>query len=117
WYEADVPVPNLAEGYTTEGSLDGSLRKNIYSRPARGSAAGGGYSTATDLLKYAQALASGEFGPPRNDLGVAGGAPGINAVLDSGLNGGYTVIVLANLDPPAAEDVAQAIRTLVRRVR
>lgn len=117
WYEADVPVRDLAEGYTTEGSRDGSRRQNIYTRPARGSSAGGGYSTATDLLKYAQALASGKFGPPRNDLGVAGGAPGINAELDSGLSGGYTVIVLANYDPPAAEDVAQAIRNLVRRVR
>jgi len=117
WYEADEPVGDLADGYTTEGAPDGSRRKNIYTRPARGSAAGGGYSTATDLLKYAQALASGRFGPPRNDLGVAGGAPGINAVLDSGLNGGYTVIVLANYDPPAAEDVARSIRTLVRRVR
>lgn len=117
WYDADMPVRDLAEGYTTEGSLDGSLRKNIYTRPARGSAAGGGYSTATDLLKYAQALASGKFGPPRNDLGVAGGAPGINAVLDSGLEGGYTVIVLANYDPPAAEEVARIIRSLVRRVR
>ncbi len=117
WYEADVPVLNLAGGYTTEGSVDGSLRKNIYTRPARGSAAGGGYSTATDLLKYAQALASGKFGPPRIDLGVAGGAPGMNAVLDSGLEGGYTVIVLANYDPPAAEEAARTIRSLVRRVR
>ncbi|MCR4397204.1 MAG: beta-lactamase family protein, partial [Candidatus Saccharicenans sp.] len=31
-------------------------RKNIYTRPARGSAAGGGYATAEDLLRFARAL-------------------------------------------------------------
>ncbi len=117
WYEADMPVSDLADGYTLEGAGDGARRKNIYTRPARGSAAGGGYSTLDDLLKYAQALAAGKFGTPQSDLGVAGGAPGINAVLDSGLDGGYTVIVLSNFDPPAAENPARTIRNLIRRVR
>lgn len=31
-------------------------RRNIYTRPARGSAAGGGYATAEDLLRFARAL-------------------------------------------------------------
>jgi hypothetical protein len=41
-YEADAIVPNLAEGYTRGERGDEPLRRNIYSRPARGSAAGGG---------------------------------------------------------------------------
>ena len=38
------------------------------------------------------------------------GAPGINATLEADLQG-YDVIVLANLDPPAAGRVSRAIRT------
>src|SRR5262249_35072217 len=44
----------------------------------------------------------------RGGLAVGGGAPGINAALE--MVGEYTVVVLANLDPPAAEDLAAAIR-------
>ena len=50
--------------------------------------------------------AHGEVG-----LGVGGGAPGINAAIET--IGPYTVIVLANLDPPAAEEPA---RWLSRRL-
>lgn len=43
-------------------------------------------------------------------MGIAGGAPGINAVVEAGLPGGYDLIVLTNLDPPAAERVARLVR-------
>jgi hypothetical protein len=43
-------------------------------------------------------------------MGIAGGAPGINAVLETDI-AGYDLVVLANLDPPAAEDVARQVRT------
>ncbi|HEX9704305.1 MAG TPA: hypothetical protein VGA20_03560 [Gemmatimonadales bacterium] len=43
-------------------------------------------------------------------LGIAGGAPGINAVVEGDLPGGYDVIVLANLDPPAAQRIAGLVR-------
>ena len=39
-------------------------------------------------------------------VGHGGGAPGMNGKLDIYLDGGYTVVVLANLDPPAAQGVA-----------
>ena len=42
-------------------------------------------------------------------VGHGGGAPGMNGKLDIYLDGGYTVVVLANLDPPAAEGVANYI--------
>jgi CubicO group peptidase (beta-lactamase class C family) len=138
-YEADVPVPNLAEGYTRswDGTerTEGPRRRNLYSRPARGSAAGGGYSTAPDLLKFATAvLADKLLSPPwtewmltrqepspgkplgdrrRGGLGFAGGAPGINALLEIDRETGWVVVVLANDDPPAATGLGQQIRRLL----
>ena len=44
-------------------------------------------------------------------IGVAGGAPGVNAELEIG--GEYTIIVLSNLDPPSASNVARHLRDLV----
>lgn len=54
-------TPNLAVGYTREGSedeleLEPPSRNNILTLPPQGGPAGGGYSTARDLLKFAQAL-------------------------------------------------------------
>jgi CubicO group peptidase (beta-lactamase class C family) len=142
-YEADAIVSNLAQGYTSEdasGSVTTIRRSNIYSRPARGSAAGGGYSTAEDMLRFVTALRSGKLldkrhtvwmftnelpdrdpidlqATIRNDgLGIAGGAPGINAAVERDNARGFTVIVMGNYDPPAAEGLAQKIRRLLNRV-
>src|SRR5262249_49934792 len=51
-------TPKVARGYTSERA-NGGERDNQFSRPARGSAAGGGYSTAADLLKFDKALLAG----------------------------------------------------------
>lgn len=141
-YETDVPTPNLASGYTRRGegreADTKERRNNIYTRPARGSSAGGGYSTTDDMLRFTIALQnakllSPEFtlwllnrmpgNPPSKslpssintpikdgDMGIAGGAPGINAALEFDFASGYTVIVLSNYDPPAAERPARQIR-------
>src|SRR5258707_14380155 len=42
-------------------------------------------------------------------VGHNGGAPGMNAQLDIHWNSGYTVVMLANLDPPAATEWARYI--------
>ena len=119
WYEADSTIPNLAQGYTTEGSPDGKRHNNVDTRPARGSAAGGGYSTAQDLLKFANAARAEVFGnisAGYQGMGVAGGAPGINAALETDLNDHYTVIVLSNYDPPSAESLARKLSRLAERI-
>ena len=112
------PVANRAKGYTRRGG-DGSLRTNDDTLPGRGSSAGGGYSTAPDLLRYVAALKTSticrESDPARNGFGVAGGAPGINAAFDWDPEGGLVIIVLTNLDPPAAERVARRIRSWLPR--
>lgn len=141
-YQADMINLNLASGYgggmlTDENNL---LKNNFYTRPARGSAAGGGYSNVEDLLLFVRALAQGklldarftnwvvtnELPEPQNapslpleqgTLGIAGGAPGINAMVEADFSSGLVVIVMANLDPPAAENVARRVRQLMSRVK
>jgi D-alanyl-D-alanine carboxypeptidase len=109
-YPRDGDTPNLALGYTREGP-GGPWVLNFATLPGRGSSAGGGYSTAGDMLKYVQALDSGKIILPEatNGLGIAGGAPGINSVLEWDPRSGYTVIVLTNFDPPTAGQAARQI--------
>ncbi|MGI9078507.1 MAG: hypothetical protein ACR2G6_14440 [Gemmatimonadaceae bacterium] len=51
-----------------------------------------------------------EGGGPPPGIGVAGGAPGLNATLEGDLPGGHDLVVLANLDPPVAERVGAMVR-------
>jgi CubicO group peptidase (beta-lactamase class C family) len=107
WAVDSLPT-NTAIGYTANG-------RNSDLLPGRGSSAGGGYSTAHDLLRLLNALRDNKIpGGQGLGFGIAGGAPGINAVVESALPGGYDVIVLANLDPPAAERMGRALRERLR---
>lgn len=127
-FASDELVANRARGYTrlNERLEEGGagrlpLRDNVLSLPGRGSSAGGGYSTAPDLLRFAQALKAGKLGVvetfrSRGGLAIAGGSPGINAGLEDDWRSGWTVIVLANEDPPAAERLAREIRGILERV-
>ena len=147
WYEADDPAPGVAFGYSKNwgphGERQQTWRRNIYSLPARGSAAGGGYSTVDDLFAFTNALladrllapvytdwflngrepaAGGEGQAPdpavrsQGGLGFAGGAPGINSMLEVDLERGFTVVVMGNYDPPAAMNVARTVRRIVAAV-
>ena len=132
----ETPVAERSVGYTKLGG--GQTRvSNRDTLPYRGMAAGGGYSTTTDLLRFATALTSnrllkaehtasitatkvaargGSYGlgfMERNfeggiAIGHGGGAPGMNGELLI-FRSGYVVVVLANLDPPAATEVARFI--------
>jgi D-alanyl-D-alanine carboxypeptidase len=102
-----------ARGYTTRGEANPSdaLVANSSILPGRGSAAGGGYSTVGDLRKFLATLRGGTLaGAPPAGIGIAGGAPGVNAAVDGDLPGGYDIIVLSNLDPPSAERIAERVR-------
>jgi CubicO group peptidase (beta-lactamase class C family) len=138
-YPQDAIVPNRAVGYTRETEGEESprpgapLHVNIYALPAVSSSAGGGYSTAEDLLAFDQAMRanrllsptwtdwfySDKSNPPSAEsparkrgggFGFAGGTAGVNAVVESDLDTGATVVVLSNLDPPSAENVSKKLR-------
>lgn len=121
-YEVDADVPNLATGYWRNEK--GDRVSNVYTKPARGSSAGGGYSTAEDLLKFTFALRNNKLLNADQmkrllpgALGIAGGAPGINAELEIDPGSGYTVIVLSNYDPPSAANLSQQIRKWIASIR
>lgn len=123
-FEFDKMPANSAEGYTKRGT-SGKWTNNLGTRPARGSAAGGGYSTAADLLKFSLALQSrklnvpDENGQPQKEVmtGIAGGADGINALLVVNGQTGYTIIVLSNYDPPSATKTGTQLRDWLRQIK
>ena len=126
YYEADAVVPNVATGYTLRSKAGGDARRNnIYLRPGRGSSAGGGYSTTDDLLKFTIALRNRKlianrenFGMMAGDgLGIAGGAEGINAVMEVDPASGYTIIAMSNYDPPSAINIGKKVRELLRGLK
>lgn len=116
--DAELIATNVASGYSKES---GELRNNIYTRPGRGSSAGGGYSTVGDMLRFALALRSEKLPRPQaamgRGVGIAGGAPGVNSVLESDFGTGYTIIVMANYDPPSATSIASELRKLVNAIK
>ncbi len=110
-YARDADVPNLARGYTREGRADGVRILNHATLPGRGSSAGGGYSTAENMLKYLLALKEKRIFLPDigSGLGIAGGAPGINSYVEWNTRSGYIVIAMTNFDPPTAGRAAKRI--------
>jgi D-alanyl-D-alanine carboxypeptidase len=121
-----VEVANRSKGYLRDQF---EMVSNEPTLPWRGTSAGGGYTTAADLMKFAGALMSNKllkagtlaeatrpqfttgaygfgFQIGRSDeartYGHGGGAPGMNAILRVYPESGQSVIVLGNLDPPSA---------------
>jgi len=126
--EADVPAENVASGYTNNWDENGHpgepRRNNIYTRPAHGSSAGGGYSTVDDLLKLVVTLKANKLSAPKtseeinqHSIAIAGGAPGINAIVETDPETGYVIIVLSNYDPPVVDKVARKINSFLRRLK
>ncbi len=126
-----VVVPDRAVGYL-RSSPGSDWVPNTDTLPWRGTAAGGGYSTVGDLLRFAQALDSGRLiseatlaeatrphqqqygygfgvqGQGRlRSYGHGGGAPGMNGELRIFPQLGYVVVSLSNLDPPAASELVE----------
>ena len=121
-YDHTRPTPGLADGYWT---YEGELRKNTLLLAPRGTSAGGGYSTAEDLLAFDTALRSSKLlsdkmrerlftpDPERNsptygygfmigglapdrEVGHGGSFPGMSTRLSMFLDSGYTFVALCN---------------------
>ncbi len=110
WVEKTTERADVARGYTGAGA---KRQWNFSSLPQKGSSAGGGYATALDLFRYTRLVKNDAVTPVsfpgRMGMGIAGGAPGLNAALEWERESDYTVVVLSNLDPPSAERVARKI--------
>ncbi len=123
-YAMDELPANTAVGYASQAP--GKRTPNVSEQPARGSSAGGGYSTAEDMLRFANALKTrklvvpnddGTFPTSLTDVGIAGGSPGVNAIFITNGTTGYTVIVLSNFDPPSAEKPGELVRDWLKQLK
>ncbi len=112
WFGKSALPPNTALGYSTP-----QKSSNYPTLPGIGSSAGGGYCTASDLLRFVGSLKRGILtrGEPGAGLGIQGGAPGLNAALEWDPAAGYVIVVLSNFDPPLAGRLAQHIRKSLPR--
>jgi CubicO group peptidase (beta-lactamase class C family) len=83
--------------------------------PTAGAETDAGARSATGALSApeSESVASATSERVGVGMGIAGGAPGVSAVLES--DGDLAVIVLANLDEPVAESIARAIFRPVQR--
>ena len=124
-----VKVVSRSKGYMRNRF---EIVSNEPTLPWRGTSAGGGYTTAADLMKFAGALMSnrllkaetlaeatrpqfttGDYGfgfqigrpDEARTYGHGGGAPGMNAILRVYPESGQSVIVLCNLDSPSASRI------------
>lgn len=143
-YHVDDVIPNLAQGYYWNDETN-AYRSNIFEHSARGSAAGGGFSTVADLQRFAGSLYDGtllsqemlemyttgkvEFGPDgkyayliSDDLqdghrvvGHNGGAPGISADLKIFTDLGFTITAMSNFDFVAGTIVEFAARLITHK--
>lgn len=133
----DQPVADRSVGYTKMGK-NNQWHPNADTLPYRGTSAGGGYSTVEDLLRFANALqnhkllnaeytdllTTGKVDTPRGRYGYGfgdqtingtrcfghgGGAPGMNGDLEICPGPGYVVVVLSNMDPPAAGRISDFV--------
>ena len=137
-YAMDEPVKNLAIGYTNHNPFAtpgdrpdrGFSHNNLFQHSVKGTPAGGGYSTAEDLLHFIGALLEHRLLDPahttlfmnrfeekdaRPDMWwFGGGGDGINAMVRIDLTTMETVVVLSNYDSPTARDLMPEIVEMLR---
>jgi CubicO group peptidase (beta-lactamase class C family) len=128
-FPESVEVPGRSIGYSTQApGVNGQMQPNTDTLPCRGTAAGGGYSTVGDLIRFSQALRDGKLlGPHMLEAAIAdqaavgpsssygygfttskvngtrvfghsGGAPGMSAQLMVFPGLGYDIAIAANMD-------------------
>ncbi|MGB2752638.1 MAG: serine hydrolase [Pyrinomonadaceae bacterium] len=123
-FAMDALPANTAVGYASQPS--GKRTPNVAELPARGSSAGGGYSTADDMLRFSIALKTKKLVIPNDDgtfpadftgAGFAGGSPGVNSLFVASSKTGHTLVVLSNFDPPSAEKPGSLISDWLKQLK
>lgn len=142
-FEGDLPVEGLAVGYSPSADSDTGWKENPPAHSARGCPGSGGFSSAPDLFRFTQALASGvlvsgesvqrmwtdyqegdsSYGygfmlrqsPKGLVVGHDGGSLGTEGYYDVYVGTGHMVVVLTNLDG-AAWPVHARIGELMERL-
>jgi len=91
-YDMDIPIKNLAIGYTTGGMGfdptddgarwlgDAGWRSNCFMHSIKGGPAGGGFSTSPDLIAFAQSLRRGRLISPASFETIATPKPEIGSI-------------------------------------
>ncbi len=149
-YFLDDPTPNLAIGYTkmypSETQGEKEWRSNKQMARKRGSAAGGGYSTANDMILFSHNLQKNQilnsiftnlilskklmkFNPRFNDENQDIFEDEHEEQININVNGGapginahmairspYSIVVLSNFDPPSAMRVGNKIQRLLAKL-
>jgi D-alanyl-D-alanine carboxypeptidase len=122
----DALAANTAFGYTRHHRSEPGRGRNTMVLSGRASSAGGGYSTAGDLLKFVKALRNKTLEIPGDDgkfpdlfpgIGTAGGMEGANSLMEVDERSGYTVIVISNIDPPSAERPGMQLMRWLKNIR
>lgn len=101
----EIPLPDLPKNYLKIESAVNPSSKEIFN------------GSSYNLSKTGHQTSQSEINSPnrtidrtRWNLGLAGGAPGINATLEFEGQTGFTIIVLSNYDPPSATQVGKLVR-------
>jgi CubicO group peptidase (beta-lactamase class C family) len=145
YYERDAAVENLATGYTqmsTTMAFSNDWLPNDAHLGAKGSPAGGGYSTAGDMMAFARALlnhdllsaettalmfegkvdsrpgeqyAYGFIVRANGSVGHGGGFPGVSAYTNIYPETGYAFVVFSNEDR-GAQDITNYLDSLMNRL-
>jgi len=129
FWALDERVPDRATGYTRHGK-DRMLSERIPNTEllsGRPESAGGAFATAADLLRFWDAVVADKLLSPtwtnwmfhhRFDVsrrpvsgGFGGAFDGVNAFIE--MDPGWTVIALANLDPPSAQAVTRGAMEII----
>lgn len=116
-FRLDRPVSNLATGYYLDENEE--IRNNTYLHVARGGPAGGGYTTAMDMVRFARSLWNGTlvkketfalmtspaasdedyglgFGDMEGATGHTGGFPGISDIFIMTKEPGRIAVIMSN---------------------